>query len=220
MGHGKFDSELTEHLYGISLDGGPDEETGDSSYGQLWAGIMRGGRQLAQAIADENPNVPGLDELADAAGVILFEDSQGFVSSAVVQDGDRLEDEWESVVEESGYEENHSARTWIAMVGRFETAVPIWLDSFDTEEDALHSLVHHLEVKHKLSSRQIDEVTTALEDYSHYDLPGRETYAALGERKYFQAEIEALERGRGVRRHLPASPRRTTRSFERNARRR
>jgi len=102
----KFDSRLTELVYQLSLDGGADEEAGDAN--ELgWAGIMRGGKSLVKALRDD-PEYYDLDdedeeELSDLdmlAGVILYNDSAGFVSSDEFESADDLEEHWEKVVED------------------------------------------------------------------------------------------------------------------------
>jgi hypothetical protein len=75
---------------------------------------MRDGRQMAQAI-EANPvefnlkphDSDDLAEIEECAGVILFEDDQGFVTSEVYEDGDELEERWDEIEEELGGDEDY-----------------------------------------------------------------------------------------------------------------
>jgi hypothetical protein len=109
----KFENRVTELVWSLSLDGGADEEVGSSSEAPgTWAGLMRDGRQMAQAI-EANPvefnlqphDADDLAEIEECAGVILFEDTQGFVTSEVHNDGDALEERWDEVDEDLGDDE-------------------------------------------------------------------------------------------------------------------
>lgn len=79
-GPGKFNTILDSYVYGVSLDGGTDAECG--SVDELgWYGLMRNGRTIFK---DHDPNLEPLNDaekklLTESAGVILSEDSNGFV---------------------------------------------------------------------------------------------------------------------------------------------
>ena len=97
-GPGKFNTMLDAYVYQVSLDGGCDEEEslGD---GQGWYGIMRNGRTIFR---DHDPMLETLntDEqelLTSSAGVILSEDSQGFVYVSYYEDKDKLERKWAEI---------------------------------------------------------------------------------------------------------------------------
>lgn len=107
---GKFDSGLDEMVYGISLDGGGDEEVGDvDALG--FALIMRNGPAIANAIAQQPPEFARrhmtererlfLNE-EGRAGVIIFVNSQGFVQVVYYDNPTELEEDWEKAVEELG----------------------------------------------------------------------------------------------------------------------
>ena len=106
----KFEDRVAELVYQLSLDGGADEEVGSSVEAPgTWAGLMRGGAQMAQAIeADAKEydldagDKTDLTEIRRSAGVILFEESNGSVGAEVYEDGDALEERWEVVSEELG----------------------------------------------------------------------------------------------------------------------
>jgi len=109
----KFDNRVTELVWSLSLDGGADEEAGSSSEAPgTWAGLMRDGRQMTQAI-EANPvefnlqshDADDLAEIEECAGVILFEDSQGFVTGEVFGDGDELEERWDEVDEDLDWQD-------------------------------------------------------------------------------------------------------------------
>lgn len=112
---GRFDSRLTELVYELSLDGGPDEEAGSAPDVGLWAGLMRDGRNMSQALHADSSHyhltvrdAPLLLELEDLAGVILTENDQGFVAGEGFEDGEELEERWEELAEElSGGDEDN-----------------------------------------------------------------------------------------------------------------
>ena len=100
-GPGKFDSDLDELIWGISLDGGADEEAGESET-TGWYGLMRDGAGILQSILDRGETVTKAEAalLKRAAGVILSEDSQGFVSVDIVQKKRTLDRRWNEIVAE------------------------------------------------------------------------------------------------------------------------
>src|SRR6266699_2578944 len=79
-GPGKFNTILDSYVYEVSLDGGCDDEIGSVDEGG-WFGMMRNGRTIFR---DHDPLLETLNEaeqelLTTSAGVIIEEDSQGFV---------------------------------------------------------------------------------------------------------------------------------------------
>lgn len=104
---GKFDTPLDEAIYAVSLDGGPDEEAGSSSEPPYtWAGIMKDGRELAKAIRDRRAELPHVTDTDleflrsdGSAGVILTEDSSGFVKVKYYASERDLNKDWAEVEE-------------------------------------------------------------------------------------------------------------------------
>ncbi len=102
-----FDSRGTELVYALCMEEGPDEEieTRDGDVVRL----MRDGRNMEQALRAEPDRYQtggsidddALAEIAESAGVILFEDSGGFLTSEVFDDGDLLEQAWDAVAKEA-----------------------------------------------------------------------------------------------------------------------
>jgi hypothetical protein len=97
-GPGKFSTILDSYVYSVSLDGGCDEETGDSSCGS-WYGLMRHGRTIFR---DHDPFLETLNEdernkLTACAGVILREDSDGFVAISYYDTETELDAAWGEV---------------------------------------------------------------------------------------------------------------------------
>ena len=95
----KFDSAITEYAYDVSLDGGPDEETGEAQYSG-WYGIMRSpilrdGGSSVEPLASED-----VETLKSIAGLILYEDSQGFVYATLFDTKEELETSWNAVCAE------------------------------------------------------------------------------------------------------------------------
>lgn len=109
----KFDDRLGELVYELSLNGGADEEVGEAP--GTWAGIMRNGKEMADALEsdaefyglkDDEEDEKALDELQRLAGVILFEDTQGFVTTEIYEDPDVLEERWEEVLDDLSLDED------------------------------------------------------------------------------------------------------------------
>lgn len=99
---GKFDSAVDEAVYGLSLDGGADDEVGSSSESPgTWAGLMRDGAELAIAIERDRGNYPNVTE-ADlkflrkegVAGAIMLEETSGLVSVKYYRDKVDLNRDW------------------------------------------------------------------------------------------------------------------------------
>jgi hypothetical protein len=100
-GPGKFSTILDSYVYSVSLDGGCDEEAGDSSEG-CWYGLMRNGRTIFR---DHDPMLESLNDderekLTSCAGVILSEDSQGFVYVTYYNTTAELDAAWRQVEQE------------------------------------------------------------------------------------------------------------------------
>lgn len=102
-GPGKFDTILDSYVYSVSLDGGCDMEAG-SVQDMGWYGLMRGGSTIFR---DHDPFLETLNEdeqeiLTSCAGVIISEDSQGFVGVTYYDTDDELTAAWNEV--EAEYE--------------------------------------------------------------------------------------------------------------------
>lgn len=100
-GPGKFSTILDSYVYQVSLNGGCDEEEGSSDAGG-WYGIMRQGRTIFR---DHDPLLESLNDdeqaqLTSCAGVILYEDSQGFVYVDYFDNADLIETKWRAIVAE------------------------------------------------------------------------------------------------------------------------
>jgi hypothetical protein len=101
-GPGKFSTILDSYVYSVSLDGDCDEEEGSVSECGAWYGIMRNGRTIFR---DHDPlletlNTAEQDQLTSSAGVILHEDSNGFVSVTYYDTDESLETAWSQIMDE------------------------------------------------------------------------------------------------------------------------
>jgi hypothetical protein len=99
-GPGKFSTKLDEYVWQVSLEGGADEE---ANVGGSWYGYMRGGHTIFR---DHDPMLETLteaerDKLTDSAGVIVREDSDGFVAVQYFDTIQHLERNWASIVAEA-----------------------------------------------------------------------------------------------------------------------
>ncbi len=99
-GLGKFDTILDSYVYQVSLDGGPDEECGDSSMGAGWFGLLRDGKTIFR---DHDPLLETLTEeeqetLTSCAGVIISESSDGFVDCEYFDTDTELETAWAAIL--------------------------------------------------------------------------------------------------------------------------
>ena len=99
-GPGKFDTILDAYVYVVTLDGGCDDELGDSSFGG-WYGMMRNGRSIFR---DHDPLLETLnddeqDKLTSCAGVIVFEDNLGFVTVRYYDTDEDLDRAWAEICE-------------------------------------------------------------------------------------------------------------------------
>jgi hypothetical protein len=106
-GPGKFSTILDSYVYSVSLDGGCDEA--DESCCGEWYGIMRNGRTIFR---DHDPmletlNTAEQDQLTSSAGVILREDSNGFVSVDYYGTAESLETVWSQIVDEFHIEQEN-----------------------------------------------------------------------------------------------------------------
>lgn len=98
-GPGKFNTILDQYVYTVSLDGGCDEE---ETYGDSWYGIMRNGRTIFR---DHDPlletlNAAEQEQLTSSTGVIIYQDSQGFVYVDYYASKEALESAWAKIQEE------------------------------------------------------------------------------------------------------------------------
>jgi hypothetical protein len=124
-GPGKFNTILDSYVYSVSLDGGCDEEEGSISECGEWFGIMRNGRTIFR---DHDPMLETLNEdeqeqLTASAGVVLREDSQGFVTVTYYDNTDALELAWSQIVDGFAVEEEEEIEEslWFASSsGRIE----------------------------------------------------------------------------------------------------
>lgn len=109
-GPGKFNTILDQYVYTVSLDGGADEEE-SSGNGDGWYGIMRHGYTIFR---DHDPMLESLNEdeqeqLTSSAGVILREDSQGFVYVTYYDTKEELEADWAEIVAAFATDEEEDA---------------------------------------------------------------------------------------------------------------
>lgn len=103
-GPGKFSTILDAYVYDVSLDGGCDEELGSVDESG-WYGLMRNG------FKDHDPLLETLNEdeqaqLTECAGVILSEDSQGFVSVDYYDTDEALNAAWAEIEQEQAEDED------------------------------------------------------------------------------------------------------------------
>jgi len=96
-GPGKFFTILDAYVYSVSLDGGADEET--ATVNGSWYGLMRHGQTIFK---DHDPGLESLNEeereqLTSAAGVIISENSDGFVQVSYFDEKEKLEASWAAI---------------------------------------------------------------------------------------------------------------------------
>lgn len=72
----KFDSNLDEYVYDLTLEGGCDEEAGSVDENGMWWGLMRGPFETPQSFDLDQEEI---DLLTLQAGCMVSVDSQGFV---------------------------------------------------------------------------------------------------------------------------------------------
>lgn len=99
-GPGKFSTILDAYVYDVSCSGGTEDEAGTTETGR-WYGIMRGGRSIFK---DHDPFLESLNDaernqLESCAGVIISEDSQGFVDVDYYDTAEQLESAWAEIEE-------------------------------------------------------------------------------------------------------------------------
>lgn len=105
----KFDSALDEYVYRVSLEGGCDDEVGSVSEQGLWYGLMRG--HGGSVFTNNNPMMESLtpedrEVLTNTNGIIIMEDSQGFVTTWLYEDPEELEKDWNEILQKhKGQEE-------------------------------------------------------------------------------------------------------------------
>lgn len=107
---GKFEGGLVidEYVYSITLDGA-DQEAGDISEMGWWAGLLEGDlvEGVLSAIRD-NDDPPLLNDerkfLDRAAGAIVEEDDQGFISVTYYATATKLNQAWENIQADEEYE--------------------------------------------------------------------------------------------------------------------
>ena len=107
-GPGKFSTVLDAYVYSVSLDGGADE---DCTINDSWYGLMRNGRTLFR---DHDPLLETLNEaeqehLTSSVGVLIHEDSQGFVYITYFRDEGRMEGVWNDILAEAETAEEEDA---------------------------------------------------------------------------------------------------------------
>lgn len=101
-GPGKFSTILDSYVYQVSLDGGCDDEAGNVDEFGYWYGLMRRGRSIFR---NHDPLLEILNEaeqkqLTESAGVIMCEDSNGFVSVNYYQSATALDEAWDRITDE------------------------------------------------------------------------------------------------------------------------
>jgi hypothetical protein len=123
-GSGKFSTILDSYVYSVSLDGGCDEEAGDVSEHGEWYGIMRNGQTIFR---DHDPLLETLtadeqEKLTASSGVILREDSQGFVTVTYYDNTEPLELAWSQIVGNFSEDEREAEKSlWFtSSSGRIE----------------------------------------------------------------------------------------------------
>jgi hypothetical protein len=100
-GPGKFKTILDSYVYSVSLNGGCDDEIGDSSE-TSWYGRMNHGNTI---FLDHDPFQEPLNDeerelLTGSEGVIIREDSDGFVAISYFADKAKLDATWAEIVAE------------------------------------------------------------------------------------------------------------------------
>ena len=95
-GPGKFTNIVDQYVYGVTLQGGCDDEIGSDDTGGGWFGLMRGGRSIFQ---DHDPELVSLNDaerelIESSAGVIVAETSDGFVYVDYIETDEELDRKW------------------------------------------------------------------------------------------------------------------------------
>ena len=104
-GPGKFSTMLDAYVYSVTLDGGCDDEI-RGEYG-TWYGLMKHGSTIFR---DHDPLLDTLndderDQLISCAGVIVREDSDGFVYVRYFDETDELDAAWDTLRDENDTED-------------------------------------------------------------------------------------------------------------------
>ncbi len=110
-GPGKFATVLDSYVYDVTLQGGCDDEVGSSDNG-AWFGLMRNGSTI---FVDHDPLLESLNEaeqdlLSSSAGVIVREDSDGFVVVQYFTSRQELDRVWSEIVASFAAEEDERAQ--------------------------------------------------------------------------------------------------------------
>ena len=116
-GPGKFDTILDSYVYSVSLDGGCDSECGSVDETGRWYGMMRGSLSLSHADKRDcdyfDLNSAERAELTKYAGVIVSEDSQGFVSVEYFKTTEELDEAWSEIeIEYTDMQDEIEAEGW------------------------------------------------------------------------------------------------------------
>lgn len=95
----KFSTVLDEYVWNVSLEGGCDAEIGSVTENGHWYGLMRDGHSIFR---DHDPFCEPLNEaereqLKNSAGVILTEDSYGFVRIEYFDEEAALNAAWSEI---------------------------------------------------------------------------------------------------------------------------
>jgi hypothetical protein len=98
-GAGKFNTILDSYVYEVSLQGGCDDDMGSVQEDGVWYGLMKNGHTIFQ---DHDPGMEKLNEderkkLSECAGVIIREDSNGFVHVSYYETSADLDTAWRDV---------------------------------------------------------------------------------------------------------------------------
>lgn len=104
-GHGKFSTILDSYAYGLTLDGGADEEESIPDGGG-WYGLVLIDDEARNAVhqnaASDGDELTEEEEqkLDESVAVILFERSDGIVETTWFEDEGEAEDAWEEIQED------------------------------------------------------------------------------------------------------------------------
>lgn len=111
-GPGKFYTILDSHAYGVTLDGGADEEATYPQEGSGWFGLLWLSDGVRDVIvtdaekADEALTEEEEDLLDDSVAVIFFERSDGIVEADWFADKKEAEAEWASILADTEGDED------------------------------------------------------------------------------------------------------------------
>lgn len=94
-GPGKFDTVLDSLIWDMTLDGGPDEECGDSSMG-IWYGRLNGPFTITADLTRAEREL-----VLSSVGIILSEDGQGFVHVEYFDREDQMVKAWTQCEEDA-----------------------------------------------------------------------------------------------------------------------